>query len=299
MVDVVGVLLAVVAALGIAGQALFVRVGTREGRSSDALVVVFLVNLAIVGPVTLLTLYPDYGLTTRAVLAFVAAGLFGMMVGRIFLFAGISRVGASRAEPLKSSMPLFATVSAVLLLGESLTVVHLVGIVLVVGGVGLVSWEGARRTGPEDPTHDFPLVWLALPLAAAFFFGIEPIFAKVGFADGTPALVGVTIKVAAALVVFAGYLAARGELPTLAGVGRSDMRWHVAAGVASTVFLVAYYAALVRAPVVIVVPIMQSSPLLVVLVSLVFLQRIERVTWRLGAAAAVIVVGDVLVTISS
>lgn len=299
MVDVVGVGLAALAALGVAGQALFVRVGTQTARSTDALVIVFAVNLAIVGPVTLVTHYPDYGLTRLALLAFAGAGLFGMMAGRILLFEGISRVGASRAEPIKSSMPLFATVSAVILLGETLTPSHLAGIVLIVAGVGLVSWEGSRRMVPDVGTNDRPGVWLAVPLVAAFFFGLEPIFAKVGFQDGTPYLVGVTIKVATAMVVFTAYLAANHRLPRPHELRGDGLRWLLAAGVSSTLFLVAYYAALVRAPVVIVVPIMQSSPLLVVLISLLFLQRIERVSWRLGAAASVIVIGAILVSLSS
>ena len=298
MVDVVGIVLASIAALGLAGQAVFVRLGTNRGKSSHALIVVFLVNLLILGPITLVSVYPDYGLNPRGIAAFIGAGVVGTMLGRAFLFAGVERVGASRAEPIKASMPLWATISAVILLGETLTPTHLAGIVLIVVGVGLISWEGSRiRSTTEDVDPDLP--GFALPFAAALFFGFEPIFAKIGFAAGTPYLVGLTLKVIAALAVFTVYLVARDRLPRPADIRSSDLRWYVAAGVASSVFLLAYYAALARAPVVIVVPIMQSSPLLVVLISLVFLQHLERVTWRLASAASVVVAGAVLVSVFS
>lgn len=297
MVDLVGVSLAALAALGLAGQALFVRLGTRQGRSADALVVVLLINIAILVPLAAVLSYPDYGLTPVSILAFVAAGVMGTMIGRAFLYAGIKEIGASRAEPIKASMPLHATILAVLVLGESLTAVHLGAVVLIVVGVALVSWESSRSTAafPKEVT----LAGLALPFAAAFFFGLEPIFAKFGFAEGTPYLVGLALKMVAASVGFIAYLRVRNQLPSPRDLRRSNLRWYGAAGVASTAFLLAYYAALSIAPVAIVVPIMQSSPLFVAVLSLLFLQRLERVTWRLVGAASVVVVGAVVVTLSS
>lgn len=297
MVDVVGVSLAVLAALGLAGQALLVRVGTDSGRTTVALITVFVVNMFVLLPLALVLEYPDYGLTPRAVIAFVAAGVVGTMIGRALLFGGIARIGASRAEPIKASMPLHATVLAVVVLGESITAGHFGAVVLIVVGVALVSWEGSRSS--VAGVDGVPLVGLALPFAAAFFFGLEPILAKIGLAEGTPYLVGLALKMVAAAVGFTAYLAWRGQLPARAELLEANTRWYVAAGVSSSVFLLAYYAALSVAPVAIVVPIMQSSPLFVTALSLAFLQRLERVTPRLVAAAGVVVLGDVLVTLAS
>ena len=52
-------------------------------------------------------------------------------------------------------------------------------------------------------------------------------------------------------------------------------------------------------PMTIVFPIMQTSPLLVAGISFLFLQRLERVTFRLAMGAFVVVIGAVLLTLLS
>lgn len=288
-----GIALAALAAFFLAAQSLFVRVGTDAGRSNDALFVVIAVNVVVFLPAAVLLEGPDLGLTPRAIAAFAGAGLVGTLAGRALLYAGIERVGASRAEPIKASMPLFAALIAVVALGETMTSGNLAGILLIVLGIGLISWEsrGDRVGAAVAPHH------LLLPLAAALFFGVEPILAKVGFAEGTPVLVGLTVKTTAAVVGLVGLQAVRGDVPRLADLRTESLRWYLAAGVASTAFLVSYYSALELAPVVAVTPIMQTSPLLVVVLSAVFLQGLERVTWRIAAAAGLVVCGAVVITV--
>lgn len=290
-----GIALTLCAAFATAIQVICIRLGTTKGRSNDALVVVLACNIAILVPLAAIRQYPNYGLTGRSLLAFAAAGLIGTMLGRAFYYAGIKQVGASRAEPVKASMPLYATVVAVLVLGETLTMGHLAGILLIVGGVALVSRESARDAGPAV---DGSLRALTLPILGAICYGIEPIFAKFGFAAGTPVLTGLAIKTLTATVGFLGYLRWRDALPAWTAIMNRNARWFVGAGLANTGFLLAYYAALEITPVVLVVPIMQMSPLLVLALSATFLGHLERVTWRLAAAAVVIVVGATVVTIT-
>ena len=57
----------------------------------------------------------------------------------IFFMIGISRLGVSRAAPIKGTSPLFGAFLAILFLGERPAWFHLAGIVLVVAGVALVS----------------------------------------------------------------------------------------------------------------------------------------------------------------
>lgn len=294
MVNFLGFSLAVAAALFLAIQVGCVRVGTDSGRSNDALIIVLLVNIAVLVPIAFVVGYPDYTLSTNALLAFGAAGLVGTMMGRAFEYAGIERIGASRSEPIKASQPLHAAVLAVLVLGETLTVVMAVGTLLVVIGVAVISWESrSSSSGVESVSWSY----LALPLAAAFLYGIEPIFAKVGLATGTSPFVGLGVKTLTATVAFYGYLRYRGVLPEYGVLKSANVRWYVAAGLANSAFLLSYYAALAVAPVVLVQPVLQTSPLFVILISYVFLQRLERVTWKLVVAATVVALGAGLVAI--
>lgn len=294
MVSHVGIALAILAAFSLAGQALSIRLATRRGRAVDVL----LVNLSITALVftaLAVVFVPDPVLTTTAVVLFVGAGFLNYVLGRALYFEGIKRVGASRAEPIKSSMPFHATVFAVLILGELVTAAQFGGILLIVVGIALVSWEGANED--RIAGDDIPWVGLALPFGAALFFGIEPALASLGFQEGTGVLVGGAIKSTSSALILLAFLAVRDSVPRPSDLPSGDVRWYVLSGVASAMTGLAYYAGLSLTKVTIVVPIMQTSPLVVVAVSMVFLQDIERVTLRLVAAAGVIISGTIMVTV--
>lgn len=295
MESIAGVALAILAAIGLASQALAIRLATRRGRSNHVLLIVIAMNVAVFVPSVALFV-PAPSVTLRSFFAFAAAGILGTMLGRTFFYAGVKRVGASRAEPIKASMPLHATVLAALLLGERVTMLQFTGVALIVLGIMFISLEGRainRRDDDESAGID-----LTFPLLAAFFYGLEPIFASAGMAAGTGVLVGLTIKTGAALVVFLCYLWWRSDLPRLSNLPTDEIRWYVIAGLANTGFLIAYYAGLNVSRVGIVVPITQMSPLLVVAASAVFLRGVETVTPRLVSGAGIIVAGGITVTLT-
>ncbi|SEH65694.1 Uncharacterized membrane protein [Halopenitus malekzadehii] len=292
--DLLGVVLALLAAVMIASTGLLVRLGTNEGRAFDAVVVVLLVNLVILLPTTALLHYPNFGISPYAVTMFMLAGLVGTMLGRSLYFVSVSKIGASRSDAIKASQPLHATFVAILVLGETLTVEHLIGIVAITVGVGVVSLDLKSDKSGEVPMQRF-LAYLVFPLGAAFFYGIEPTFAKLGFAEGTPLLVGLTIKTIVAFTAIVVVLYRRGELPTRTDFTRKNVYWYLAAGVTNTTFLGLYYGALEVAPVNIVIPLMQTSPFFVVLISYLALPKLERVTWRLVGGTIAVITGAVVI----
>lgn len=293
----IAIFLALGSAIALASQSLFIRIGTQRGKSLNAVFVVILVNLIVLFPLVSILYYPDYGLTHVSWLSFVVAGMFGTMLGRVLKFTSISRIGASRTEPITASNALFATVLGMVLLGETLTVIHGVGVVLIVVGVAAIAWETSHENPDDLPLRELA-VGLLIPLGAALAYAIEPIFANFGFDEGTPALVGLLVKTVAASLAFTLYLRWRGSLPGPAELRSNDTRWFAFAGVANTVFLLGYYGALSIAPVSVVVPIIITSTLFVVILSALFMpQRLERVTWRLAMAAATVVIGVLVITI--
>ncbi|MFW6003464.1 MAG: EamA family transporter [Halanaeroarchaeum sp.] len=274
-----------------------IRLGTVRGGVTDAITVVMVTNLVVIAPTAVLVHYPGFGLSPLAVVVFAAAGVSGLMLGRICLFRGIRTIGASRTTPVVSASALVSAVLAVRFLGETLTPRHGLGIVLIVGGVATISWSTAADA-VEKPSLREAWSALLLPLGAALFIGIEPIFVRIGLDSGTPVLVGLSIMTAAALLSHVVYHRVRGG--RLYRPGRKvNLRWFVVAALASTFGLTAYFLALQLAPVVVVIPIIQLSPLAVLAISAAFLPReLERVTWRLAVAASVVVVGAILVSLS-
>lgn len=294
MSAIVGAGLALLSALAVATATICIRAGTHDGRTAEALVAVLAINSLILVPAAAVLEYPSYDVTPASLGAFVMAGLVGTLFGRGLHYLSIRRVGANLAEPIKASQPLHASFLAVLLLGEVLTGPHLVGIVLIVLGVGLVVLAASERSFAAY--EDVTLPALAIPFGAALLFGVEPIFAKFGFEAGTPVLVGLSIKTVVAAIGFGGFLAARGEL-SLGAIRAGRPGWYAAAGLANTAFLVSYYSALELSTVTVVVPILQTSPVFVIAISSVALADLEHVSWRLVAGTLVVVAGGVIVTL--
>jgi len=294
---VVGVGLALAAATAIAGLTLAVRVGTASegGNALNVLFVVLMTNVSVLGVGAMILHFPDFQLTVRSLIAFSLAGLAGTLVARALTYESVSRIGASRTEPLKSSNPLHATLIAIFVLGESVSPMRFLGIGCIVVGVGIVSWESTRSSGEESV--NVSLYELLLPLGGAMFYGIEPTFAKLGFAEGTPVAVGLLIKTLAALLGYLGYMAWQGSIPNPGTFPRRQRRWYVIAGIFNTAFLALYYLALETAPVSLVLPIVTTSPVLVVLFSRILLPQLERITWRVGAGAVVVAAGAALTTL--
>ncbi|WP_096389048.1 DMT family transporter [Halopenitus persicus] len=292
-----GLLFAALAAVLWAVHNVIVRVATRTGTVADTLAVVLAVNVLCLVPFSAVAYYPDYGLTPVSTGAFAAAGLAGLLLGRLCMFEAITAIGASRTTPVVSASTLVSTGLAVWLLGETITARHLVGICCIVAGVAVISWLTATDAGDDDSLRGIG-VSLLLPLAAAAFIGIEPVLIRVGLTAGTPIPVGLSVMIAAASVSYLGYRRVRDGAISLPRHGEGP-RWYVWAGLSSSAGLIAYFAALSVAPVVIVIPIVQVSPLVVLVISAAFLpRRVERVTLRLVLAAAVVVVGAALVSLS-
>lgn len=286
-----GIGLAVLAAVALAVQSLSVKASTKRQPVTQVIVIVYLVNLLVMVPLAIALYYPNFGLTPVSLASFAVGGILGSLLARICLFVGIERLGASRAEPLKSTFPLVAVLAAVVTLDEKLTTTLVVGIVLLVGGAAAVSWD-ARTSHTGAGRH----AWrdIGFPFAAALLLGIDPVFTKVGFAEGTPAFVGVTVRVLAAAIGFGAYLF--WHRLRVDDLGQTVVsRWTVVAGVSNTMYLCAYLAALARSPVSVVTPVLGASPLFVLVASAVFVRRDERVTIRLGVAVTVLVAGVVLV----
>lgn len=121
---------------------------------------------------------------------------------------------------------------------------------------------------------------------------------SIGFDEGTPVLLGLAIKICVATALFVPYLTVRGSLRRPSDLPTGNLRWYVGAGLLSTGFQLSYYAGLHVSRVSVVVPIMQTSPLIVTLISMIAFRELETVTSRTAVAAGIVVVGAMTVTIA-
>ncbi|MFZ5733428.1 MAG: DMT family transporter [Pseudomonadota bacterium] len=89
------------------------------------------------------TLKPD--LLTATTLVYVV--IFPSLLAYLFFNRGIALIGPNRAAPYFHLVPVFGSVMAIALLGERLRLFHILGYVLVLGGIALASRQGSARPG--------------------------------------------------------------------------------------------------------------------------------------------------------
>jgi drug/metabolite transporter (DMT)-like permease len=139
--QMLGTLWAIVAGVGFG---IFQTVNRRAGRGMDvyqATFILLVVSTVILVVASLATENLSLLQTAPpgALISFGLAGFIHFFVGWTLLNVSQKRVGAARTGALIGTTPLFATLIAAVLLNEFLSWPTLLGILLVVGGVYLVS----------------------------------------------------------------------------------------------------------------------------------------------------------------
>ena len=265
------------------------------GGATQAAIVVVVIDTGLYWLALLVTSWPNplSGLTVDLVVVFAVAGLFGTAMARILVFVGVQRVGASINSAGISTRPLFATLLALGFLGEPLGPLTGVGIVVLVGGLMLLTYsKGGDVSGwrPRD---------VLFPVSAAAVFGAGNVLRRYGFGDTTAtALQAVTINETAAFVALAAYaLATRGT--DVLDAPRESYRYFTGSGLVTAIALLSFFTALSMEAgrVAIVDSLAATAPLFTTVFAAVLLRDVERVTRGVVAGALLVVVGAVLVTV--
>src|SRR6185503_1133789 len=125
---------------------------------------------------------------------FLVAGLVAPGLARLAVYLGVHRVGASRAAALASCAPLFATVIAILVLGEHPTLGQLGGTGAIVAGGALLAYR-----------HRDDRAWrrreLVFPILGAFGYAIRDNVSRMGLTDFPHPLVAAAVATASSVAV--------------------------------------------------------------------------------------------------
>ena len=204
----------------------------------------------------------------------------------VLFFIGIAKIGVSRAAPIKGSSAIFAAFLAMFFLGEEPTWYNLAGILLVVGGIAVIS-SGAQ-------TGHWRRVDMLWPLGAAVVAAIAALCWRTGIQAFPDTVAGTAVAIVSALVVVGAYtLTVRRD--RIRENVRASWKFFIVAGSIEGFGKFLYASALQLGEVYRMLPVIQTSPLFVVLLSLVVLRRAEGITWRVPAGAVLTVGGAILV----
>lgn len=140
-----GVLFGLSAALGFGASAVFARVGLQHMRSTTGTLISLVVGTVITIVLAFIFRAPEIlALEGIAFAWFLLSGAVNFPIGRLLNFTGVSMAGVSRSSPIIGAAPLFATVLAVTVGGESVNAPILLGTLAVIGGIALILSQGRR-----------------------------------------------------------------------------------------------------------------------------------------------------------
>lgn len=279
--------IALLSAMGWAGDAILVRMGARTSNIYGAAFLSYCVSAICLWSYILVS-YPLHLLWSPATTYFLLSGCLQPLLTRLLYYIGITRLGVSRAGPLRGTSPLFALVLAVLFLNEQPTPPVYAGTALIVASVWLISSRG-------NGEGEWKLFDIIFPLGAAFTGAVSQNLRKGGLLLFPDPYVGAAIATTTSLVIFAVSLLVMGRI-RLIKPERQSLPFFGSAAFISATAQVLNFAALSMGEVSAMAPLLDSTPLFTVLFSAIFLRDLEKVTARIVLGVLLMLTGAIIIT---
>ena len=284
--------MAILFALGAAfffGSAhILVRWGLRTGGPTTAITF----NLLTMGTVLLSVMGPraDWAqLSPAAAGWFILAGAVAPLATQFLFYAAISRVGVARASPLRNTSPLFAGLLAVAWLGEQWTLALVSGTLMIILGATVLGMRDERAL------TDFRKRDLLFPLGASILGGVASPIRKYGYGMVTSVPLAICLTLIGSVSGLLLYLVAwRGYRDV--SVNRGTVLWFGLSGAVTSCGITSYMLSLSMGDVVLVDPLIATTPLFSVTFTHLLLKDQERVTSKAVVGALLICAGGVVLT---
>jgi drug/metabolite transporter, DME family len=278
---------AIFSAMGWASDSVLVRLGLRQSNIFAAMLVSFAVSIACMWSYLIATTSLDF-LKSPAMIYYLISGCLQPLLARALFYEGITRIGVARAGPLRGTEPLFATIIGVSFLHEQPGVVVYLGTMLIMGSLWLIS-------GKQHGEAKWRLIDTAFPISAALISAISQSLRKQGLKILPDPFVAVAIVTTVSLILFLVFVLATGRAHLLR-MERQGFSFFFAAALLATAAQVLNFVALGRGELSVIIPLLNTTPLFTVLLSVVFLREVETVNQRIVFGALLMFAGIVTIT---
>jgi drug/metabolite transporter (DMT)-like permease len=283
-----GILYAIIAGIFWGTSPVLVKRGLAN---SDVSAATLIQQAAIFLTLILFALWESSGaagqVSTAAMLVFVGIGVVGAYLGRTLFVKSVDQIGASRAQIVNNTSPLVTVLLAALLLDERLTATVLAGVILIVSGIFFIPRAAEPQSNPAAQRR----IVTSTAVFATICYGLVPVMKKFATdSGGSPMLGALTIHATGLLLLL-----------TLGSLLKIELKWQrvplpsflcfVFAGVLQAIGSVFTLNALLYAPASVVAPIWNTQPIISFFLARFALKGIEVVTFRDGIAAALVVMG--------
>jgi uncharacterized membrane protein len=171
-----------------------------------------------------------------------------------------------------------------------------VGTILIFLGILIISSTEIPKV--EEKLNEKKWKGMLYVLIAGFLWGSTAILIREAVIDvGSPVVTNLIANVSS-LPVFGLILPFRGYYKVLQKMKKSSMIYLILAGFAMSIASLSYYIALGYGPVIFVSPISGTVPMFAVIMSFLFIQKLERVNLKVVIGTLFVVMGTYLVVAS-
>jgi uncharacterized membrane protein len=311
---VLGGFLALCSAATFAINNTFARRGVMGGTVLQALsisvplgVPMFLIAGLVTGSLGFLT-----GFSARSLMWLSLAGLVHFVWGRYCNYRAVKAIGSNLSGPVQESSVLVALGLAVWLLGETLTPVKVLGIVLVLLGPSVAVELGRKKKPhlPEQTEHERKGTALFSPTYAEGYlfaalsatgYGTSPVLVRLGLERGDirASIAGGLVSYGAATLAILCVLTVTGNLRHARNVSPSDAKWFGLAGLFVGLSQMLRYMALSVAPVSVVTPIQRLSLIFRLIFSWLMNRELEVFSGKIFVGTVLSLTGVVFLSVST
>jgi len=281
--------LALLSSLLMSFTTIMMKKGIERTNPTSAMLVVTVVGSLIFLAISLPVIKLDY-LKSKAFLLFILAGIFAPALVRWLYFVSLDRLGASISASIGSTGPAFTAILAIIFLKEKLTVSISLGIVLIITGI-IILQRSMDTDGEFRVQRKKDLIF---PVLSAIFLGLALVFRKMGLNILDVPLFGVTVGFLTSLFFYSILFLMSKNMRHSVSMSRNDLLFLCAAGVSLTTGWLTLFYALSLGDVIIVAPLSNLQPVMVVGLSYLFLKDIEKITSKMIAGMLVVLIGVLL-----
>ena len=320
----IGILVALAAALSFSGSDVMVRRGTRSGSGSQAAFVSVMLGVPLFIVACLITgqLFHFDRISTKGYAFLIAAGLIHYFVGRVFNYSAIRIIGATRNAPFQAMNLPYSIAVAWIFLGEGVSVGMMAGIALIMlGPLFLVERRGPANVVASSETLAAPpdaaagVIAVTAPPPASELRMVEGYLFAIGGAicyGSSPVLIRSALEHTSGASILGGlvsYLAAATALVVLLVLpGRRDLVRTIrpdalkAFSIGGTAVFFAQmfrFIALSLASVAVVATLVRFSSVFTLCLSWLINRDLERINQRVILGILISVTGAVLLVVAS
>lgn len=281
--------LALLSSLLLSLTTIVMKKGIARTNPTTAMLVVTVVGSFIFVTVSLPVIKFDY-LKSKAFPLFILAGVFAPALVRWLFFISLDRLGPSVSSSIASTAPAFTAIMAIVFLKEKLTLSIGLGILLII--IGIITLQKSIST--SDTFRVQRKKDLIFPLLSAIFLGLALVFRKMGLNILDVPLFGVTVGFLTSLIFYAIVFLMSKNMRRSISLTRNDTLFLTAAAAFLTAGWLTLFYALSLGDAIIVAPLANLQPAMVVGLSYLFLKDIEKINPKMIVGIILVLIGVLL-----